>query len=51
MDVQNNCIILTYNKLSLIIIHMMSIFVIRIFIKTRVRRVIFEMQIAPHIIN
>lgn len=51
MNVQSNCIILTYNKLSLIIIHMMGIFVVHIFIKTRVCRVIFEMQITPHIIN
>ena len=47
MSVQNNVIIYAHNKVSLIVIYIMSIFVIKIFIKIWVFRVIFRVHIAP----
>lgn len=41
ISVQSNYVILIYNKLSLIVINMMSIFIIHIFIEIRVLRVFF----------
>lgn len=43
MGIQSNYVILSYNKLFLIKIYMMSTFVIYIFIKIEVFKVIFIM--------
>lgn len=45
MGNQINYIIWIYNKLSLIVNHMMGVFVMYIFIRIRVFRVIFRVQI------
>ena len=47
MGIQNNYIILTYNKLSLIVNLHNDVFVIHTLIKIEVFKIIFKVVIAP----